>query len=496
MPNAVISVVDDDPSMREGTIDLLNSAGFVAQSFEDAEEFLKSGGLDSVSCLIADMRMPRMSGFELHSHLLNAGRSIPTILVTAFPERADRDRAINAGVCCYLAKPINQKELLSQVHLALSSRGGAVDQSTTLGTHLERTGAQKQKIAVRNVASLDGQHNLSRPRSFPPGHPMQNQVTLASTGAMSSLFHEQWWLSAVTNDRFQECTIKQGGAIVGRLPYVVVQRGPFRTIRMPPFTHLLGPVINAGDGKPQTRLLRRLSIGRSLIDQLPPNSFFLQHLDPSRDGGLAIADGLAFQDRGFSTSPQYTFEIDCRKSAEDLWNAMHFKTRQHIRRAEEKYVVRSVNNPQCFIDFYLRNIEASGKINKTAFGCFPALFAECSSRKCGEILSALAPDGSPVAMVFLVWGHGTMFYLMSTRAPGKRDNGSVNFLIWSAMKQASQLGVVFDLDGVYSSGTARFLAGFGGQIKTRLTVRRSRLGYRALQFVKSRYIQDQTQFFT
>jgi lipid II:glycine glycyltransferase (peptidoglycan interpeptide bridge formation enzyme) len=265
---------------------------------------------------------------------------------------------------------------------------------------------------------------------------------------------------------------------------------------MPRFTHLLGPIINAGVGKPQTRLLRRLSIARSLIDQLPPNSFFLQHFDPSMDGGLAIADGLAFQDRGFSITPQYTFEVDCRKSSEDLWTAMHFKTRQHIRRAEEKYVVRSVDDPQYFIKFYLRNIEASGKVNRIEFECFPALLSECRARECGEVLSAFAPDGSPMAMVYLVWGHNTMYYLLSTRAADKSDNGSVNFLIWSAMKKACQLGLVFDLDGVYSSGTAQFLSGFGGQIKTRLTVRRSRLAYRALQLVKSQYSRDESRFFT
>jgi lipid II:glycine glycyltransferase (peptidoglycan interpeptide bridge formation enzyme) len=219
-------------------------------------------------------------------------------------------------------------------------------------------------------------------------------------------------------------------------------------------------------------------------------------LDSSMDGGLAVADGLAFQDRGFSVTPQYTFEIDCRRSSEDIWTAMHFKTRQHIRRAEEKYVVRSVDDPQYFIKFYLKNIEAFGKINRIEFECFPALFSECRSRNCGEILAAFAPDGSPVAMVYLVWGYGTMYYLLSTRAPDKSDNGSVNLLIWSAIKQASQIGLVFDLDGVYSSGTARFLSGFGGEIKTRLTVRRSRFPYSALQFVRRQYTRDETQFFT
>ena len=491
----VISIIDDDPSVREGTIDVLNSAGFFAEAFKDADEFLKSDHLDGISCLVADIRMPGLSGLELHNHLLRSGRNIPTILMTAFPRDIDRDRALSSGVCCYLAKPINEKDLLSYVRLALSSQSGANEKSREFTRHAEPAGSQNKEIVGSTVAALGGQHSLSRPYPL-HDRPLSEKVAAADVGTMISLFHERWWLSAVTEGRFQESIVEQGGNIVGRLPYVIVHRGPFRTIRMPPFTHLLGPVINAGAGKPQTRLLRRLSITRTLIDQLPPNSFFLQHLDQSMDGGLAIADGLAFQDRGFSTSPQYTFEIDCRKSTKELWNAMHFKTRQHIRRAEEKYTIHTVDDPKTFINFYLRNIKASGKVNEMDFGCFPSLFTECISRRCGEILSAVGPDGSPLAMVYLVWGHGTMYYLMSTRAPDKSDNGSVNFLIWSAMKRASQLGVIFDLDGVYSSGTARFLAGFGGQIKTRLTIRRGRLVYRALQFVKGQYTRNETQFFT
>jgi lipid II:glycine glycyltransferase (peptidoglycan interpeptide bridge formation enzyme) len=265
---------------------------------------------------------------------------------------------------------------------------------------------------------------------------------------------------------------------------------------MPVFTHLLGPTVNAGVGKPQTRLIRRLSIVRTLIDQLPPHSFFLQHLDPSLDDGLALADGLAFQDRGFSVAPQYTFEIDCRKSLEELWAAMHFKTRQHIRRAEEKYSVRNADNPQYFIQTYLNNIQASGKVNRVDFEYFPALYSACRDRDNGDILCACTSDGSPIAMVYLVWSKTTMYYLLSTRAADKNDNGSVNFLVWSAIKKANQLGLVFDLDGVYSSGTARFLGGFGGRIRTRLVIRRGTLPYRILRSLKRQYLQDESQFYT
>src|ERR1700722_9680096 len=108
----VISIVDDDPAVREGTMDLLNSMGYVAETFERADEFLKSDRLHSTSCLIADVQMPGMTGLELHSRLIATGNIIPTILITAFPSNGDRERALRAGVICYLAKPYNDKDLV------------------------------------------------------------------------------------------------------------------------------------------------------------------------------------------------------------------------------------------------------------------------------------------------------------------------------------------------------------------------------------------------
>lgn len=312
----------------------------------------------------------------------------------------------------------------------------------------------------------------------------------------SSLFHEPWWISATTNGDCQEVIVKQDGDIVGRLPYVMKRRGPFRVIGMPPFTHVLGPLVDAGSGKPQTRLLRRLLITRSLVDQLPPHSYFHQHLDPLLDDGLANADGLAFQQRGFSVAPQYTFEIDCRRPLDDLWDAMHPKTRQPIRRAEERYSVCSVDDGKSFVDFYVKNIEAQGRMNKIDFTEFPALFSECRARECGVILGAFDHGGIPVAMTYLVWGHGTVYYLLSTRSVQSDAYGATSLLLWSAMTHAHQLGAKFDLDGVYSTGTARFLSRFGGRIKARLAIRRSRVAYAALQLSKRLYVKDTGHHFT
>jgi FixJ family two-component response regulator len=116
-----ISIVDDDQSVRDGIVDLIRARGFDAEAFERAEHFLQSSRLQHTSCLITDARMPGMSGLELYDRLLASGRSIPTIVITAFPRDTDRARALGAGVLCYLAKPVDEDELIACIKSAVAS---------------------------------------------------------------------------------------------------------------------------------------------------------------------------------------------------------------------------------------------------------------------------------------------------------------------------------------------------------------------------------------
>jgi FixJ family two-component response regulator len=118
----LISIVDDDEAAREAVVSLVRALGFTAASFKSAAEFLKSGCLLRTDCLITDMRMPGMTGFELYRHLIATGRSIPTILVTAYPDEAVRARALSAGVHCYLAKPLEPDALLGCIRSAFVNR--------------------------------------------------------------------------------------------------------------------------------------------------------------------------------------------------------------------------------------------------------------------------------------------------------------------------------------------------------------------------------------
>ena len=120
----LIAIVDDDDSARDATLSLVRALGFAASGFRSAADYLGSGDMSQTACLIADVRMPGMSGPELYRHLVASGTPIPTVLVTAYPENSTRARALKAGVGWYLAKPLEPDELLGCIRSALAQGAG------------------------------------------------------------------------------------------------------------------------------------------------------------------------------------------------------------------------------------------------------------------------------------------------------------------------------------------------------------------------------------
>jgi len=117
----VVSVVDDDDSLRSALEGLLKSAGLPAVAFASAEEFLTSGQQHRTGCLIADIRMPGMSGLELQAKLNAEHCRIPTIFITAHGDEKMRMQALRAGAVEFLSKPFDDEALLESVRAALGS---------------------------------------------------------------------------------------------------------------------------------------------------------------------------------------------------------------------------------------------------------------------------------------------------------------------------------------------------------------------------------------
>lgn len=125
MGRTLISVIDDDASVRKTTKLLVESSGYQAAAFDSAESFLTSGRVDDTSCLIIDIQMPGMSGLQLQSHLAAAGSRIPIIFITAYDEGESRRRATQAGAVAFLAKPFADEQLFETIRLALRRKNSS-----------------------------------------------------------------------------------------------------------------------------------------------------------------------------------------------------------------------------------------------------------------------------------------------------------------------------------------------------------------------------------
>jgi FixJ family two-component response regulator len=116
---SLVSIVDDDESVRESLPDLLRQLGFAAAAFSSAEAFLASDVVDRTSCLLLDIGMPGMSGPDLRHELIRRGQEIPVVFITARADPSVRTRLLAQGAVECLFKPFNETALLDALNAAL-----------------------------------------------------------------------------------------------------------------------------------------------------------------------------------------------------------------------------------------------------------------------------------------------------------------------------------------------------------------------------------------
>jgi FixJ family two-component response regulator len=119
---SLVSVVDDNESVRESLPDLLRYSGFDVQAFASAEAFLDSGLITETNCLVLDVGLPGMSGPDLQLELTRRGVAIPIVFITAQGEKSLRPRLLGRGAAACLFKPFSDSELLDAVNVALGTR--------------------------------------------------------------------------------------------------------------------------------------------------------------------------------------------------------------------------------------------------------------------------------------------------------------------------------------------------------------------------------------
>lgn len=293
------------------------------------------------------------------------------------------------------------------------------------------------------------------------------------------IFQQCWWLDCVTDGRWEQVTVKKDGRTVGWLPYLITKRWGFTVSDMPLLTHTLGPIVDAGVGRPNTRLLNRFAITSELLQQLPTLAHFRQILAPGQ------ADALPYQAYGCHVKCQFTFISDC-SDIQAAWKSMRDKTRNLIRRSQERNRVADQDDPEEFLRFYAANCASRRQLNRYATATVRKLLELCVARDQGRPFLARAPgNDQPNAGIFVIWDQNSMYFLMSTRTPDCTDSGAVSQLVWLAMNEAHRRGLRFDFDGVSSPGTFRFLSGFGGEVATRFLVEKFSWRYHSLDKLRA-----------
>jgi len=116
---AIISIVDDDASVRRSTVRLLGSSGLSAEAFASAGEFLQSSRAAGTRCLLLDVSMPGMDGLELQRHLVESGRRLPIVFISAQASEREERVALAAGAAGFLRKPVSKEALLNAIRMAL-----------------------------------------------------------------------------------------------------------------------------------------------------------------------------------------------------------------------------------------------------------------------------------------------------------------------------------------------------------------------------------------
>jgi FixJ family two-component response regulator len=156
-----VFISDDDRGMRQAIQDLVESVGLRAESFATGEEFLRRRPTGDPSCLVLDVRLPRMSGLDFQRQLAEAGVQIPIIFITAHGDIPMSVRALKSGAVEFLTKPFRDQDLLDAIHLALQRDSAALEQQAAMRDLQERyealTAREREVMALVVCGMLNKQ---------------------------------------------------------------------------------------------------------------------------------------------------------------------------------------------------------------------------------------------------------------------------------------------------------------------------------------------------
>jgi hypothetical protein len=315
---------------------------------------------------------------------------------------------------------------------------------------------------------------------------MSDKIRPRPSALTPTVFHEPWWLEAATAGAYQCVECSEGGNAVGRMPYLIRKKYGLPCGVMPDLTHFLGPAIDEGEGKEQSRFSRRTAITKELIAQLPKTSLF--EIKCHR----GMTDAIAFQEMNFRCTVQFTHEI-LPQTEDDVWKGLYDRRRGAIRRGLKMHDLVLMDDPEEFARFYESNLDERDLTNNMERAALRRVLSAALERGRGTMRGARDGSGALVAAIFCPRDFAATYFLLTSRKK-ESENGAICALIWEEIRAAMARGHSFDFDGILHAGMAQFFAGFSGHVTPRFVVRRMSLPAR-IAWEAHHFLNHKSMFF-
>ncbi|MGN8225763.1 GNAT family N-acetyltransferase [Gracilimonas sp. BCB1] len=270
------------------------------------------------------------------------------------------------------------------------------------------------------------------------------------------IFHQPWWLEAVAPGHWNIVKVEKGGQVFASMPYIIKKKFGMNLITMPPLTQTLGPWIKPLPGKYSTQLSKEKELLNELIDKLPKFHFFRQRFHYSQK------NWLPFYWNGFKQTTRYTYVLEDISNPDKIWDNMQGNIRREIKKASDVVHLEVTDDPNVMWDLWNLNFEHKGQEVQTNYEDFIRIDNACAEHNARKIFLAKDKHGNLHSAMYLIWDEQSAYYLIGGANPEYRTSGAASFLMYEAIKFASDKTKRFDFEGSMIESVERFFRGFGG----------------------------------
>lgn len=270
------------------------------------------------------------------------------------------------------------------------------------------------------------------------------------------LFRREWWLDAIAPGEWQEVVVTRDEAVRAHIAFVARKHLGIRGLFAPRLAPRLGPWVDAGKGRPSTRLAREEQLLNELVDALPGHDRFHQNCHPS------FTNWLPLYWRGFSQTTRYSYVLDDLSNLEAIWDAFEPRRRREIRGAESQLCIRDDLGTDLLAGLLDETFRRQRLANPFPRPMLSRLFGACVDHDAGRVSYAFDRQGRLQAGILVVWDADRAYYLLGGTS---RSQGAMTVLMWDAIQFASRVTRRFDFEGSMILPISHFFRGFGGALE-------------------------------